>query len=122
MGGEKNARNNFSRNTGIVRKKMLGKNRKRMKKTIFYSQEYRDQKIWGKKTLETIFPEKTGMVRSKNVGKKPTQICAKELFFNIHTNIVTKKVGGKTRETIFPETHEWCAQKRFEKTSQKCAK
>ena len=27
-------------------------------------------------------------------------------FSYIHTNIVTKKVGGKTRETIFPVTHE----------------
>jgi len=42
---------------------------------------------------------------SKNVRKKTPQKLRKNVF-NIHTNIVTKKWGGKARETIFPETHE----------------
>jgi len=32
-------------------------------------------------------------------------------FFYKHTNIVTKKWGKKTREIIFPETHEYREQK-----------
>ena len=55
--GQKIARNNFCRNTRIVRKKMLGKNRpKSAKKRILYSHEERDQKR-GQKLQETIFPE-----------------------------------------------------------------
>jgi len=40
-------------------------------------------------------------------------------FFYIHTNIVTKKWGGKMRETIFPETLEWFEQKCWEKNRRK---
>ena len=38
-------------------------------------------------------------------------------YFYIHTNIVTKKWWEKTRETIFPETHELCEQKMLVKKS-----
>ena len=39
---------------------MLGKNRRKtVKKTIFYSQEYRDQKIWGKKRSKQFFQKHT---------------------------------------------------------------
>ena len=56
--GEKNARNNFSRNKRIVRPKNVGKksSEKSAKNVFLYSHEYRDQKMWGK-TRETIFPE-----------------------------------------------------------------
>ena len=37
----------------------------------------------------------------KNRRKK-----VRKTYFYIHTDIVTKKWGGKTRETIFPETQE----------------
>ena len=40
----------------------------------------------------------------------------RKIVFYIHTNIVTKK-GGKTRVTIFLETHEQCEQKLWEKCS-----
>ena len=40
----------------------------------------------------------------------------------MHTNMVTKN-AGKTRETIFPETHQKCEQKMLgKKLSQKIAK
>jgi len=57
MGG-KNARNNFSRKTRIVRAKNVGKKifGKKCEKSILYSHEYRQQKT-GKKTREIIFPE-----------------------------------------------------------------
>jgi len=44
-------------------------------------------------------------VRAKNVGKKIVGIKSKKVFY-IHTDIVTKKWGKKTHETICPETHE----------------
>ena len=57
MGG-KNARNNFSRNTLIVRaktgKKIVGKKRE---KRFLYSHKYRYQKMGGEKTRESIFAE-----------------------------------------------------------------
>ena len=59
-----------------------------MRKNFFlYSQEYRDQKIGGKKR-ETIFPETQQIVRAKNVRKQSSEKSAKTLFYN-HTNIVT---------------------------------
>ena len=55
---EQNARNNFSRNTLIVRAKNVGKKfvGEKCENVFLYSHEYRDQKMWGK-TRETIFPE-----------------------------------------------------------------
>ena len=48
--GGKNARNNFSRNTPIVRAKNVGKksSQKSAKTRFIYSHEYHDQKLWGK--------------------------------------------------------------------------
>jgi len=37
----------------------------------------------------------------------------KTRFFYQHTNMVTKKWGKKTREIIFPETHEYREKKRW---------
>ena len=55
--GGKNARNNFFRNTLIVRAKNVGKNRlEKCNKRFLYSHEYRDPK--GGETRETRFPEK----------------------------------------------------------------
>ena len=52
--GEKNARNNLSLNTRIVRQKLLEKNfrEKVQKKSFLYSHEYRDQKKGGKGALQ----------------------------------------------------------------------
>ena len=41
----------------------------------------------------------------KNVRKKSSGKCAKNVFLYSHENR-DEKMGGKTRETIFPETHE----------------
>jgi len=50
MGGRENARNNFSRNTRIVRVKNVGEKifGKTAKNVFLYSHEYRDQKMGGK--------------------------------------------------------------------------
>jgi len=56
--GEKNARNNFFRNTRIVRAKNVGKqlSGNSAKNRFLYSHEYREPK-GGEKTPETSFPE-----------------------------------------------------------------
>ena len=61
MGG-KNARNNFSRNTRIVREKNVGKKivGKSAKNVFFYINTNIATKKWGEKTRETIFPETQG--------------------------------------------------------------
>jgi len=59
----------------------------------------------GGKKRETQFFQKHTNSATKNVGKKSSQKVRKSVFY-IRNNIVTKKMGGKTRETIFPETHE----------------
>ena len=66
-----NAGNNFSRNTRMVRAKMLGKKspQKCAKKRFLYSLEYRDQKMVGKKSAKQFFQKHTNGSR-KNVGKK----------------------------------------------------
>jgi len=48
---------------------------------------------------------KPRIVRSKNVGKRSSGKRAKKLFLYSH-EYSDKKKGGKTRDTIFPETHE----------------
>ena len=58
---QRNARNNFSRNTRIERAKNLGKKSsvKSAKKRFLYSQEYRDQKIGTKKCKKQFFQKDT---------------------------------------------------------------
>jgi len=69
--GQKNARNNFSRNTRIVRKKMLGKNRlKKMRKNVFFIHTNIVTKKWGQKNARNKFSRNTRIVRAKNVWKK----------------------------------------------------
>jgi len=58
----------------------------------------------GEKTRETSFQEHTNSA-IKNVGKKIVGKSAKKRFLYSHEYHYQKK-GGKTRETIFPETHE----------------
>ena len=56
----KNARNNFSRNTRIVRAKNVGKKivGKKGEKRFLYSHEYRDQKMGsGKQARNNFYPE-----------------------------------------------------------------
>ena len=58
--GGKNARNNFSRNTRIVRAKNVGKKivSKKCENTFFIFTLIREQKMGGGGKRETIFPEK----------------------------------------------------------------
>ena len=54
----KNARNKFSRNIRILRKKKWEKNRrKKVRKNVLYSQDIRDQKMGVGGKREIIFPE-----------------------------------------------------------------
>ena len=75
------------------------------KNGFLYSHEYRYQKLGGKKRAKQFFQKHTNSAKQKMLGKKLSEKVRKK-FFYIHTNIVTKKWGEKTRETIFPETHE----------------
>ena len=62
-----NARNNFSRNTRIVREKMLGKkSSEKIAKIVFlYSHENRDEKMGGGKRAKQFFPKHRNSVRKK---------------------------------------------------------
>ena len=85
---------------------MFGKisSEKSAKNVFLYSHEYRDQKIGGTKRSKQFFQQDTNSA-SKKCWEKNRRKKVRKTFFYIPTNIVTKKWGGKTRETIFPETH-----------------
>ena len=124
-GRGKNARNNFSRNTRIVRAKNVGEKivGKKCEKLFLYSHEYRDQKMGGKKLAKLFFQKHTnsaskkcwGKNRRKEVGKRFfifTRISllkkggkkrAKQLFQK-HTNSASKKCWGKNRRKKVPKT------------------
>ena len=86
---------------------MLGNksSEKRAKNVFLYSHEYRDQKMGGENERNN-FSRNTRIVRAKNVGKKYRLNKVRRYVFYIHTNILTKNGGKKTRETIFPKTQE----------------
>ena len=97
--GEKTREKFFPENTNSASKKCWKKNcREKMQKRFSYSHEYRDKKMGGKKHAKKFFQKPTNSAR-KN-GKKSSEKSAKYVFY-IHTNIVTKKWGKKTRETVF---------------------
>jgi len=52
------------------------------------------------------FSRNTPIVREKYIVEKNCWKKVRKQVFYIHTNIVTKKLGKRTRETIFPETHQ----------------
>ena len=103
--GKKYVRNNYSRITRRVRAKNVRKKSsgKSAKKRFLYSHEYRDPK-GGKKRAKLFFQKHTNSA-CKKCSEKIVQIMGKNVFY-IHTDIVTKKWGEKTHETICPETHE----------------
>ena len=82
---------------------MLGKisSEKSAKNVFLYSHEYRDQKIGGIKRAK-LFLQKHTISASKKCLEKNRRKKVRKTFFYIPTNIVTKKWGGKTGETIFP--------------------
>jgi len=74
-------------------------------KCFLYLHEHRDQNMGGKKRAKQFFQKHTISASKKWENNRRKKV--RKTFFYIHTNIVTKKwVGEKTRETIFPETHE----------------
>jgi len=75
------------------------------KNVFLNSHEHRDQKKRGTKRAKQFFQKHTVSANKKCLEKNRRKKVRKT-FFYIHTNIVTKKWGGKTRETIFPVTHE----------------
>ena len=100
--GGKNARNNFSRNTRIVRaknfvKKIVGK---KCEKRFLYSHEYRDQKMGVKKRAKQFFQKYTNSA-SKNCLGKNRRKKVRKTFFYIYTNIVTKKWGQQNARNTF---------------------
>ena len=118
MGGGKNARDNFSRNTRIVRAKNVGKNRmKKVRKNDFlYLHEYRDQKM-GEKTRETIFHEHTYSAGKKCwekiVGKR------REKGFLYSHEYRDQKMEGKKHAKNFSRNTQYCEQKMLGKNRRK---
>jgi len=118
MGG-KNAKNNISRNTPIMREKYVGEKivGKSAKTRFLYSHEYRDQKMGRKERAKQFFQKHTNST-SEKCWEKNRRKKVRKIFFLIYTNIVTKK-GGKTRETIFPEKTPIVRAKNVRKKSSK---
>ena len=86
---------------------MLGKkfSKRSERNVLFYSHEYRYQKMVGGGNARNNFSRNTRIVRAKNVGEKSSEKSAKYVFLYSH-EYRDQKMGGKKRETIFPETHE----------------
>ena len=62
----------------------------------------------GGKTREKIFSRKTQISQQTTMEKNRLDKLRKHVFYK-HTNIVTKKLGEKTRENFFAETHVYRA-------------
>ena len=76
----------------------------------------------GEKSEKKILPETHAYREQKAAEKKRLVKVRKHVFYN-HTNIVTKKWGGKKREKKFFQKHTYIASyKRWEKSSGKSAK
>ena len=92
---------------------MLGKKSsgKSEKNVFLYSNEYRDQKIGGKKRAKQFFQKHTNSASKKRWGKNRRKKVRKK-FLYIHTNIVTKKWGEKRAKQFF--------QKHTNSASKKC--
>ena len=86
---------------------MLGKksSEKSEKNVFLYSHEYRYQKMGATKRAKQFFQKHNNSASKKCLGKNRRKKVRKTVFY-IHTNIVTKKWGEKTRETIFAETQD----------------
>ena len=104
-GGKKRAKQFFQKHKNSAIKKCWEKNRrKKVRKTFFYIHTNIVTKKWGQQNAQKIFFRNTLIVRAKNVGKKIVGKKWEKRFFYSHDNR-DQKMGGETRETIFPETH-----------------
>ena len=77
----------------------------------------------GKKRAKQFFQKKTNRASKKCWEKIVAKKCEKT-FFYILKNIVSKKWGEKTRESIFPETQQIVLAKNVRKkiVGKKCEK
>ena len=82
--------------------KIVGKS---AKIRFLYSHEYRDRKLAVKRRAKHFFEKYTNSALIK-YSKKSSEKSAKKHFY-IHSNIVSKQWGKKTREKFFPETHAY---------------
>ena len=106
MGGTKRAKQFFQKHTNSSSKKWLGKNRwKKCEIRFFIFTQLSLQNMGGKKRAKQFFLKHTNS-SSKKCWEKNRRKKVQKTFFYIHTNIVTKKWGDKTSETIFPDTNE----------------
>jgi len=92
--GEKTRETIFPEKHELFKQKCWEKNvPKGGKKRFLNSHEYRDEKMGGVEMRETIFTETHEWFEQKCWEKNRRHIVQKT-FFYIHTNNVTKKVGG----------------------------
>ena len=103
-GGEKPAKQFLQKNTISPSKKCWDKNRrKKCQKTFFFHTNIINKK-WGKNARNNFY-RSTRIERAKNFGKKLFEKSAKKRFLYSH-EYHAQKMGGKTREIIFLETHK----------------
>jgi len=99
-----------------VRAKNWGKNFRKSSKNVFlYSHEYSDQKMGEKKRAKQFFQQHSinaGKILRKNRRKK-----VREMFFYIHTNIVTTKWREKNARNNFSRKTRIVRAKNFGKKS-----
>ena len=75
-----------------------------MRKKVFFIHTNIVTKKWGENARNN-FSRKTRIVREKNVEKKIVgKMCEKCFLYSLEYR--DQKMGGKMRETNFPETHE----------------
>ena len=103
--GEKNARNNFSRNTRIVRVKMFGKKstEKSAKQRFYIHKNIVVKKSWKIKGRNN-FCRNTRIVRGKMLVNKSSEKSAKQGFLHSH-EYRDQKMGGKKRAKQFFQKH-----------------
>jgi len=73
-------------------------------RTFFYIHTNIVTKKWGKKRAKQFFQKHTNSARKKCWEKNRRKKC--ENFFLYSLEYRDQKMGGKMRETIFPEKHE----------------
>ena len=106
MVGEKSANQFFQKHTNSASKKCWGKNfRKEVKKTFFLFTRISLPKNGGGENARNNFSRNTRIVRAKMLVKESSEKSSKYVFLYTH-EYRDQKMGGKTRETILPETHE----------------
>ena len=105
-GGGNCARQIFQKHMNSARKKcwekIVGKN---CDKSFFIFTRISCSQKGTKKCAKQFFQKHTNSASKKSLEKNRRKKVQKT-FFYIHTNIVKKIGGKKTRGTIFPETHE----------------